>query len=72
MTINNACPPTLDALMQPGLVDEILGNPYHPFMIAAQDNDVYEWVPFVPIEMYYCTLDEQVFYQNTLWPTPDV
>ena len=67
MTINNACPPTLDALMQPGLVDEILGNPYHPFMIAAQDNDVYEWVPFVPIEMYYCTLDEQVFYQNTLW-----
>ena len=65
-TINNACPATLEELMQPGLIDAILADPTHPFMIAAQDNDVYQWVPEVPVEMYYCTQDEQVFYQNAL------
>ena len=65
-TINNACPTTLEELMQPGLVDEILADITHPFMVAAQDNDVYQWIPEVPVEMYYCTQDEQVFYQNAL------
>jgi hypothetical protein len=65
-TINNACPATLEELMQPGLIDEILADPTHPFIVAAQDNDVYQWVPEVPVEMYYCTQDEQVFYQNAL------
>lgn len=65
-TINNACPATLEELMQPGLVDDILGDPTHPFIVAAQDNDVYQWIPEVPVEMYYCTQDEQVFYQNAL------
>ena len=65
-TINNACPATLEELMQPGLVETILNDPSHPFMVAATDNDVYQWVPEVPLEMYYCTQDEQVFYQNAL------
>lgn len=65
-TINNACPATLEELMQPGLVETILNDPTHPFMLAAMDNDVYQWVPEVPVDMYYCTEDEQVFYQNAL------
>jgi hypothetical protein len=65
-TINNACPATLEELMQPGLIGDILADPAHPFMVAAQDNDVYQWIPDVPVEMYYCTQDEQVFYQNAL------
>ncbi len=64
--INAACPPTLEELVQPGLIEGILSDPSHPFMVAAQENDVYNWVPEVPVEMLYCTLDEQVFYQNAL------
>ena len=66
MEINDYLPFLLEELIQPGLVEEITGDPDHPFNIAAQDNDVYEWVPQTPLKMYYCTQDEQVFYQNAL------
>lgn len=65
-TINDACPPTLEEFVQPNLLDDILNNPDHPFNLAAQDNDVYQWIPEAPLEMYYCTQDEQVFYENAL------
>ena len=65
-TINDACPPTLEEFVQPNLLDDIFNNPDHPFNVAAQDNDVYQWIPEAPLEMYYCTQDEQVFYQNAL------
>ena len=64
MEINDYLPFLLEDLIQPGLIEEITGDPDHPFNIAAQDNDVYEWVPQSPLKMYYCTEDEQVFYQN--------
>lgn len=65
-TINNACPSTLEEFLQPGLVEEIQNDPMHPFQLAALENDVYQWIPEAPVEMYYCTQDEQVFYQNAL------
>ena len=65
-TINDACPSTLEEFLQPGLVEEIQNDPMHPFQLAALDNDVYQWIPEAPVEMYYCTQDEQVFYQNAL------
>ena len=65
-TINNACPSTLEEFLQPGLVEQIQNDPMHPFQLAALDNDVYQWIPEAPVEMYYCTQDEQVFYQNAL------
>ena len=65
-TIHNACPSTLEEFLQPGLVEEIQNDPMHPFQLAALDNDVYQWIPEAPVEMYYCTQDEQVFYQNAL------
>mgnify|MGYP006146654309 FL=1 len=64
--INAYLPATLTELIQPGLLEEIASNPEHPFNIASQDNDVYQWVPESPINMYYCTEDEQVFYQNAI------
>ena len=58
--------PTLTAdVIQPGLLESLLEEG-SPFLAAAQDNDVYEWVPESPIQMYYCTMDEQVFYENAL------
>ena len=61
--INNALPPTLGELMAPGALEALFADG-SPFLTAAQDNDVYAWVPEAPMQLYYCTLDEQVFYQN--------
>ena len=56
--------PTLD-IVQPGALEGLMAED-HPFFIAAQDNDLYQWVPESPLQMYYCTLDEQVFYENAI------
>jgi pimeloyl-ACP methyl ester carboxylesterase len=64
--INAELPYLLEDFVQPGIVDLILNDPEHPFMIAAIDNDVYQWVPETYMQLYYCTEDEQVFYQNAL------
>ena len=63
--INDYLPELSVDLLQPGLFETITAAD-HPFMLAAQDNNVYEWVPESPVQMYYCTLDEQVYYQNAL------
>ena len=65
-TINNYLPNSVSDLIQPGIMEEISTNPDHPFNLAAIENDVYKWVPESPMKMYYCTQDEQVFYQNAL------
>ncbi len=36
------------------------------FKVFLRDNDVYQWVPKSPMRMYYCTLDENVPYENTV------
>ena len=56
--------PTAD-IVQPGAFDAIMAED-HPFFQALQANDVYQWVPESPLKMYYCTQDEQVFYDNAL------
>ncbi len=56
--------PTED-IVQPGALEGLMSED-HPFFIAAQDNDLYQWVPESPVQMYYCTEDEQVFYDNAL------
>ncbi len=38
----------------------------HPLWQALLANDNYDWKPEFPLEIYYCTLDEQVIYQNAL------
>ena len=38
-----------------------------PLRIDLRDNDVYAWVPNSPILMTYCTSDEQVLYQSSLF-----
>ena len=56
--------PTAD-IVQPGALEGLMAEG-HPFLAAAQDNDVYAWVPESPVQIYYCTQDEQVFYDNAL------
>ena len=39
-------------------------DPNHFFWDVLRDNDLHNWAPNAPLTMYYCTADEQVFYQN--------
>jgi acetyl esterase/lipase len=64
--INAALPYLTADFVQMGILDSLLTEG-HPFLVAATDNDVYDWVPDVPLRIYYCTEDEQVFYQNALF-----
>ena len=64
--INAECPDELTELFSDALIHEVLSNPDHIIMQHASDNDVYEWVPDMPVQMRYCTQDEEVFYQNAL------
>lgn len=41
-------------------------NQTGPLWQALQANNNYQWVPGFPLRMYYCTMDEQVPYQNAL------
>ena len=56
--------PTAD-IVHPGALEGLMAEG-HPFFLAAQDNDLHQWIPQSPVQMYYCTLDEQVFYENAL------
>jgi hypothetical protein len=38
----------------------------HPIWQALVDNDVLDWVPQVPMRLYYCGADEQVPFTNSL------
>lgn len=64
--VNAALPYYLDDFVQMGALEGLLveGSPFHT---AATDNDVYDWIPESPVRMYYCTEDEQVFYENALY-----
>lgn len=41
-------------------------NQTHPLWQYLKENDNYNWKPEAPVRMYYCTNDEQVFFQNAL------
>ncbi|WP_417612576.1 T9SS type A sorting domain-containing protein [Owenweeksia hongkongensis] len=67
--VNNLLPDTLSGFLQ----DSVLANfkndsigKTHPIWQALLANDNYDWKPDFPIEMYYCTQDEQVDYHNSL------
>ena len=64
-TINAALPALTSDFAQPDLLTTLL-TPGNPFLAAAEDNDVYDWAPNAPTRLYYCTEDEQVFYENAL------
>jgi acetyl esterase/lipase len=64
--INAECPEQLTDLFPEELIQTVLSNPENLIMQLAEENDVYQWVPEMPVHMMYCTQDEEVFYQNAL------
>jgi len=64
--INNRLPDTPNLILDPVLLDDFKNDPNHFFRNILRDNDLHNWRPTAPLHMYYCTQDEQVFYQNSL------
>lgn len=66
--LNNALPQEIDSFLTADFLTNFRaaqqsGN--HPMWQNLADNDLYDWVPDAGVRMFYCTQDEQVFYQNS-------
>ena len=45
---------------------DVLNDPTHPVNLALKENNIYDWVPEMPMRMCYCTQDEQVPFMNAV------
>jgi len=67
--VNNVLPNVIDSFLTSSFLTSFRSDSVakaHPLWQALMDNDNYDWNPQRPLRMYYCTQDEQVFFQNSL------
>lgn len=64
--ISAAMPAVPSQIIVPSELEAFDNDPNNPMRLALQDNDRYDWAPQSPMRLYYCTEDEQVFYENSL------
>lgn len=64
--INNQLPDTPNVMLDSAFFHDFKNDPNHYGWDLLRNNDLYNWAPQAPLSMYYCTADEQVFYQNSL------
>lgn len=65
--INEAMPDIPRLVINAEYEEAFFSDPDHPFMLALRDNDVYDWVPEAPVLFNYCSSDDEVTYQNTIF-----
>ncbi len=53
-------------MIQEDMLEAILNDDNHPVNVALKDNDVYDWAPKASTRLYYCDMDEQVSFQNSI------
>ncbi len=53
-------------LLEEAYVQTVTGNPDHPMNLAMQENNVYDWSPQAPTRLYYCEMDEEIPFENSL------
>lgn len=64
--INRALPKIPSQMIKDSIVNLFLNDPDFPFMLAIQQNEVFRWKPDSPVQICYCTSDEEVYYQNAI------
>ncbi len=52
-------------ILQPALLEKIESNDEHPWRLILRENDVYDWTPRAPIQMYHCAGDTTVPRENS-------
>lgn len=63
-SLNPYLPPRPVDMIKDSFMAAFENNPDFPFKKALESNNLYNWKPETPIQMCYCTADEQVSYQN--------
>lgn len=59
---------TAQTMLQDGFVEDFQnGNLDNPIVAAIYDNNVYDWTPNAPTQLYYCEADEQVPFENAIF-----
>jgi len=53
-------------MFQPGVMEEMLEDPNHPFRRCLARSNVFNWLNTTPTLMYYCVTDQQVPYTAAL------
>lgn len=46
-------------------LDAFKDNPNHPLRIALRENDLIDWTPVAPMQLYHCGADQDVLYANS-------
>lgn len=67
--LNSLIPQVMDSLIVDSVLTNFINdsvNKTHPLWVALLANDNFDWTPQEPVNMYYCTADEQVAYTNSL------
>lgn len=59
-------PTVIDELFVDTVLTNLHDNPDHPLWANLRDNDNFDWVPEIPLRMYYCGQDEQVPAANSV------
>lgn len=68
-SVNDKLPSILSDFIQDSVLANLTATATslnHPIWKALVDNDNYDWIPTFPMELYYCTQDEQVNFQNSI------
>jgi hypothetical protein len=64
--INRAMGTSLpNTLLRPEFVAALRDDPNHPLRQLLRANDVYDWLPRAPIQLYHCGADQDVLYANS-------
>lgn len=53
-------------MFQDTLIENFNQEEDHPLRLALADNDLTQWKPTAPTRLYYCEMDEQVVYLNSV------
>ena len=53
-------------MFQDAALQDIINNVNNPLRVALRNNDLYDWTPYAPTRLYYCTADELVPYENSI------
>ncbi len=63
--INDAMPPIPVQIIQPDVVQAVKDNPDHPFLLRLRENNLINWTPRSPVQLYHCAADEVVPIENS-------
>ncbi|MBK6776197.1 MAG: hypothetical protein IPG74_10285 [Flavobacteriales bacterium] len=64
--IDAVMPTVPSQALQSAMLQAFSTDPQHPFRLALQENDNFDWAPQAPVWMFYCEGDGHVFYENTI------